>query len=279
MESNQINVPATSILIMQYAGEVYNSPMEQQYLSRLNYSQAGSLGEMLENVYPLFKEVVLLRKRSVRSFLRKRMIERQDEQICILGAGLDPLSIHLLSHYQPQIKKIFEVDSSHMALKRELFHSLDLDAGKVAFVNHDLTTAGTLIPTLQQAGFDSHLPTTIIFEGVIHYMTNDQFVRLMKLFSTPDKRNKMIMDYALDAQSVPFSSRHLHQQLLEIFESFIQGRFNRNNRGDLLQLTIEFGAVNQTFRSMQAIQAVEKGRSKDFHDTGDGFIEMVFMSL
>ncbi|MBV7533254.1 class I SAM-dependent methyltransferase [Chitinophaga sp. sic0106] len=279
MQSNQYQVPATSTLIMQYAGEVYNSPLEQQYLSRLNYSQVGALGEVLENVYPLFKEVILLRKRSVRSFLRKRLIERQDEQVCILGAGLDPLAIHLLSHYDNQIRKIFEVDSSHTAIKQELYTSLGLNTSKIAFVNHDLATAGTLTPALELAGFDPHLPTTIIFEGVLHYITNEEFVRLMKLFSTPDKRNKMIMDYTLDPQSVPFANRPVHQQLLEIFETFIQGRFNRNNRGELLQLTIEFGAVNQTFRSMQAIQAVETGRSKDFHDTGDGLIEMVFMSL
>ncbi|SHL66100.1 Leucine carboxyl methyltransferase [Chitinophaga jiangningensis] len=279
MESKQYKVPATSTLIMQYAGEVYNSPLEQQYLSRLNYSQVGALGELLEGIYPLFKEVVQLRKRSVRSFLRKRLIERQDEQICILGAGLDPLAIHLLSQYNNQIRKIFEVDSSYMAIKQELYNSLGLDTGKVAFVNHNLADAGSLIPALELAGFDSHLPTTIIFEGIIHYITNEEFVRLMKQFSTPDKRNKMIMDYTLDPQSVPFASRPVHQELLDIFENFIQGRFNRNNRGELLQLTIEFGAVNQTFRSMQAIQAVETGRSKDFHDTGDGLIEMVFMSL
>ncbi|NIG53895.1 class I SAM-dependent methyltransferase [Chitinophaga sp. Cy-1792] len=275
---DHLKVPATSTLVLKYSGEIYHSEKEQAYLQNLTYSEITELAAEINKTCPPLGEMIVLRKYAVRRFL-EYWLSNGKFQVCILAAGAEPLSAYLTTHLHKNIIHIFEIDRGHLDLKKELYQQLDIDSSNISFIQQDLRDTGTFWNNLVQHGYDPAQPTLITCEGLLPYIGNEDFVKILKLFMTHGKQNKVIFDSAIDINSVREFNQTYHQGILDIMCKFINGDINNNSRNTILELLQQLQPENIVVETMAEIELKIRGRQTTFHETGDGLEEMVSLDL
>ncbi|PSL47879.1 leucine carboxyl methyltransferase [Chitinophaga niastensis] len=275
----KLKVPSTSRLVLEHALPLYTSPLQQQYIDAIDFSETSSLSYDLRRSYPHFSEAVCYRKLSIREMIRERMPLFPAQQVLILGAGLDPLSLYLLENYRSNIIRIFEVDNGYIAEKKKIYDEILPQEELIEFIKCDVTDTALLSTLLAQSGYQEDLPSIIIFEGVIHYITNEEFIHLMELFKTPDKRNIVIVDFSLATEEVPAGFLQYHQGIITVMEAYINGRFNVNNRATITALLSTLGARLERMEPLCYTEKKITGSNHFFHAPGEGIMEMVIFHL
>lgn len=275
---NKFKVPATATLVLQAAREIYTSSLEMQYLAAIDYSAVSALYRDLKAVYPHFDQLITFRKLGVRASVVQHITTNPAQQLIMLGAGLDPLSLYLVEHHNMAVSQIFEVDNGYIEEKRNIYNGLQVPE-KVHLLKCDLLNTDQLVQNLREAGYDARQPATIIFEGVIHYITNEDFVQLMQPFASPDKKNWVIMDYVPDEIHIADQSKAAYNELLQIAATYLNGGFNINTREEMLKVVASLGGCMEQVIDLFNVEKKVTGNNTTFREPGEALFELLVFRL
>lgn len=270
-----LKVAPTAALALYHARSLYETGPSKAYFSQIDFSEIQALSEKMESSYKDFAYTVLSRKRFIRFLLEQNLSEDAPVQICILGAGLDPLSLHLLETYNNAITHIFEVDMDHLGMKEQLYQRLLPGNKKLHLIQADITDTLHLLDRLRDAGYSSEFPTLVIFEGVVHYIPDEQFLNIMQLFRTVNKTNLVLMDYMLPEEHLPESALKSYYAVRQGVESFIGGRLSAYSRQQVFNMVAILHGDVASVDSMQDVEFKLNGRNEVYYEEGEGLIEMI----
>ncbi len=273
--TGKLKVPSTSRLVLEAAMQLYTSPLQQQYMEAIDFSETSGLYDELKRQYPFVTDMICLRKQSIRAMLRGRIPEFAGQQVIILGAGLDPLSLYLLENYPQQISRIIEVDNGYIEEKQRLYEEIIPGNPLIAFIKCDITDTALLWNKLLKNGYREEIPAIIIFEGVLHYIPNQAFVQVMQLFKTQSHHNLVMLDYSLSEEEVPANFLSHHKAVKEVLESYIGRPINVNNRADMAGLLYQLDGILETVEPLCETEKRLTGGNQLFHAPGEGIVEMV----
>ena len=270
-----LKVAPTAALVLYHARSLYESGPERTYCSQIDFSDIQHLSEKMEASYKDLGYTVLCRKRFFRYLLDQYLSEDAPVQICILGAGLDPVSLHLLEQYDHAVANIFEVDTDHVGMKEQIYQRLLPGNRKLHFIQADITDTLHLLDRLRDAGYSPAFPTLVIFEGLLPYIGDEQFLNIMQLFRTVNKTNVVLMDYILPEENLPDSMVPAWYAIKKGIEAFIGGSLYSCNRQDIFNLVAVLHGDVASVDSMQDVEFKLNGRNEVYYEDGDGLLEIV----
>lgn len=274
------NIPLTSALVLQQSSSVYTSDLEKNYLEHIDFSEIMETSQQMTTATATISDVICLRRRHIRKALLEQLLSSSKQQICILGAGLDPLSIFLLEHCADKISNIFEVDGSDTILtKAAIYSNLIPDTDLPHFIQCNLTDTNLLMEALRLKGYQPEKPTIIVLEGVVHYIHNHEFITLMQHFESKDKYNKVIMEYCLDPIGVPKYALPLHNTIINLFEKFIKDKVNLYSREEMMAAMNNLGVIEIRVDAMKDVEFQLNGNNLLFHQQGEGLLEMLAFNI
>jgi O-methyltransferase involved in polyketide biosynthesis len=274
------NVPLTSALVLQQSKSVYTSELEKRYLEHIDFSEVMAVSEQMNAVTTVISNVICLRRNYIRKVLLEQLLSNDEQQICILGAGLDPLSIFLLEHQTDRISNIFEVDGSDSILiKAAIYSDLIPKTDQPHFIQCNLTDTDLLVEMLLLKGYQPEKPTIVVLEGVVHYIHNQEFVKLMQQFESEGKHNVVIMDYSLGDIDIPEDVLSLHHTIIDMFEKFIKTKVNLNARKEMTVILDGFGATELRVDGMKDVEFQLNGDNLLFPQQGEGVLEMLVFNI
>ncbi|MDR6567332.1 class I SAM-dependent methyltransferase [Chitinophaga ginsengisegetis] len=273
--TEKLKVPSTSRLVLEAAMQLYITPLQQQYIEAIDFSETSGFYDELKQQYPFIADMICLRKQSIRRMLRERMPAFPGQQVIMLGAGLDPLSLYLLENYPQQISRIIEVDNGYIEEKQQLYEEIMPGNPLIRFIKCNITDTALLWSKLLENGYREEIPAIIVFEGVLHYISNDAFVQVMQLFKTPQQHNLVLLDYSLSEEEVPARFLSYHKAVKEVLENYIGRPVNVNNRADIAGLLYQLDGILDTVEPLCETEKKLTGDNHLFHAPGEGIVEMV----
>ncbi|WP_346317456.1 class I SAM-dependent methyltransferase [Chitinophaga sp. YIM B06452] len=275
----KLKVAPTAAIVMLQARPLYTSGLTAQYYALLDLGDVQQISGEISQVFKHFTEIVLFRKRFVRYLLEQFLQDGAPVQVCIMGAGLDPLSLWLLENHRGAIGSIYEIDSSHLQHKSALYNRVLPGSSPVHFIQADITDTLHLLDKLRDAGYSPEKPTVIVFEGLIHYIADEQFLNTMQAFRTPNKTNVVLLDYLLPEDDVPEHTLPMYGEVVKKIEAFIGGKFQTYSRPHIFRLASLLHGDMAAVDSLQDIEFKLNGRNELFYEEGEGFLEMTAFYL
>ncbi|SHE55307.1 class I SAM-dependent methyltransferase [Pedobacter caeni] len=276
---NKLKVPSTSSLVLYYASSIYDTNLEKEFMNRFDFGNIEEFVKQMSDSYPNLDKILLFRKLYVRKILKRIYKEKSYPQVLSLGAGWDPLSLHLVEQYSSQVQDVFEVDLAAMVEKEALLKRILPDCDFLHFMEGDVTDPEKLITSLALSGYKSAVPTVVIFEGLIHYITDGVFRSILKHFKTPDKRNVFILDFILSDESVSSASLKQHQKCIQVVSKYVEGEINMYTRLEMIAVIEELGGEVFSIESMRDIELEVDQKNKLFPEDGDGVQEVLAFYL
>ncbi|NML41899.1 class I SAM-dependent methyltransferase [Chitinophaga sp. G-6-1-13] len=276
--TNKLKVPATARLVLEQAIRLYTSPLEKAYINAIDFSETSRLSRDLTRTYPPIADTIYYRKQAVREVIQHRMAQYPVQQVLILGAGLDPLSLYLLEHYAERISRILEVDNGYIEEKKIIYEEILHITGPLHLLQCDLTDTVLLEAMLIQAGYMPEEPAMVIFEGVLHYMSNEACVQVMQLLATPQQHHLGLLDFSLALPDVPDNFLVYHRNTLKVMETYLNTTLNLNTRQQIRDLVARFGRL-EYFEPLCETEKKLTGTNRVFHQPGHGIVELAVFSL
>nr|WP_295864618.1 class I SAM-dependent methyltransferase [uncultured Chitinophaga sp.] len=276
--TQKLKVPATARLVLEQAIRLYTSPLEQAYVNAIDFSETSRLSRDLTRAYPPVADMIHYRKQAIREVIQYRMEQYPVQQVLILGAGLDPLSLYLLERYPGRISRILEVDNGYIEEKKKIYEEILHITGPLHFLRCDLTDIVLLEAMLKQAGYVPEEPAIVILEGVLHYISNEACVQVMQLLTTAPQHHLGILDFSLAVTEVPDNYLVYHRNVLKVMETHLNMTANLNTRQQVRDMIGRFGRLVY----LEPLCETEKkftGANRVFHQPGQGIIEMAVFSL
>ena len=175
------------------------------------------------------------------------MIPEVLPQTVILGAGLDTLAWR-----ESQLKDIYEIDQSEIALNKVKKLPKPINQGKHVMIQADLAI-NTWEQELIRNGFDSMLPTVWIMEGLLVYYTKEV---TNTIFQTIDqlsaKGSRVFFDHwpSSYAKAGTHISKILQSYVdnpIEEFQWFIKNGWDMKKMIDFGENGEHYGRRHQTF--------------------------------
>jgi O-methyltransferase involved in polyketide biosynthesis len=277
---SKLSVAPTSALVLSYVKDLYTEGLSGKYMQYIDLSSMQGLATAINSISAHFGAIIRLRKKMVR-YLIKQFINRYPrQQVCVIAAGLDPLALTLSEDYPHLISGIYEVDQTWMDQKSSIYNRIASYQPLPVTLQTDITNTIQLKRLLRDAGYDASQPTIIIFEGIIHYIGEEQFRDIMQCFSTRNSRNTVIMDYALVEEEISSpESRGVAGEIVELAEKALQVAFHRYSRKKIQNMLELLNAEVYNVYDMQAAEYIMHGHNRTFHHPGDGFLEMAAFHL
>lgn len=273
---NKLSVASTSALVLTYVKSIYEEGWAKEYISHIDFSQVKPLADELSRITPLFREALLLRKKMVRHLIRKIMQQQPRQQVCILAAGLDPLGLQLTEYFPDQQQlDIYEVDSANMREKQEIYAAIGFNDERLHTLQADINNTQQLITTLIDAGYDPQQPVLVIFEGIMHYISEEQFLSIMRNFCSRTKTTAVVMDYLEHAEGLPADSVSKATEMLDTMESYIGSRLQQFSRKKIHNLLSLLEADQIDVYDMQAAELVLSGQNKVYRGERRGVLELI----
>lgn len=271
----KVRVAPTAALVLLQARELFNEGITKDYLSYIDFTPVLNMSDQLNSMPGDFARIVCYRKKYIRYLVDAYLPESEPVQVVILGAGLDPLALHLLEAHKGDICNVFEVDTSHLAEKEIIYKKLLPDAANLHLVHCDITDPQLLLESLLLAGYDKDIQTIVIFEGIVHYITQEKFYDIMRRFRTRNRTNLVLMDYALPFEDVPDSVLPGYRRMLQTLEASLKCRVYLHSRLNMFGLIDRLGGDVSTIDSVQDIEFKLNGRNERYYEPGDGYMEMI----
>lgn len=267
--ANKLSVASSAALLLSVVKNLYTDGWGHDYLSRIDFSAVEKPAAMLTGITPLFGEVLLLRKQMVRYLIRQLMTAHPPQQVCILAAGLDPLGLQIAECFPWQLTSIYEIDTCHMQEKKALYAAVSYNDARLHTLHADITHTQQMMEMLIAAGYQPKESTLIVFEGIMHYIPEEHFLKVMRCFCSRVRNNVVIMDYTLPEEEMSSSYISLARALSEVMENNIG--YSRKKVLNLLSLLeAEVAGVYD----MQAAEYLLHGYNKWFRGRGDGLLEL-----
>jgi O-methyltransferase involved in polyketide biosynthesis len=253
---------------------LYSAGGAKEYLSHIDLSAVDKLAEELTGITPLYKHILLLRKKMVRYLVRQLMIQHPRQQVCILAAGLDPLGLEIAEYFPDRFTGIFEVDNAHMFEKHELYASTGVYDQRLHLLHGDIAHPHLLMQSLKDAGYDPQQPTILILEGITYYVPEEHFMTIMRCFCTRLKSNTVIMDYGIPEEEMTPAFANRARVMADIIESRTGATVYVYNQKKIRNLLSLLDAEMLNIYDMQAMEYQLEGSNKLFRGRGECFMEM-----
>jgi len=249
-------------------------------MRHIDLSAVQELVTAVDQVSTQLGPIIQLRKKMVR-YLIKQFINRYPrQQVCIIAAGLDPLGLTLAEDYPMLVTGIYEVDQAWMQEKKGIYRKIASHLPLPVTIQADITNTIQLIRQLRDAGYDASLPTLIIFEGIIHYISEEQFRDIMQCFTTRNGRNTVIMDYLLVEEEIAsLRFRKMAAGMVAVAEKALNVDLHRYSRKKILNILELLNAEVYNIYDMQAAEYIMQGQNQLYHKPGDGVLEMAAFHL
>lgn len=276
---NKLSVASPAALILSIAKSLFDHGWSREYISRLDFSAVEKQAAELYPVVPQLRDMVLLRKRMVRYLIHQLMDQHPRQQACILAAGLDPLGLQMAEDYPAHLNGIYEVDKAYVHGKQELYAAISFNDERLHHLHVDITNPQLLMETLINTGYDPCEPTLIVFEGIMHYISEEQFLRIMRAFCSRTRNNAVIMDYTLPDEDIWVGALSEAEGLHEMLENIIGSRLKQYSRKKIMNLLSLLEAEIFDIYDLQAAEYILNGHNKIYHARGGGMMEMIAFSI
>ncbi|MEJ2261114.1 MAG: class I SAM-dependent methyltransferase, partial [Nitrosopumilaceae archaeon] len=195
------DISSTSALVLLWSmGKKDDTSLSSKYLEFLNLESARELYLKCNQVWPFYSEVIKNRKKCVWDLTQLGLNDENVLQVIILGAGMDPLSLDIIS--KNQSVKIFEIDFS-MDEKKAVIEKMDstlLDS--LAMISVDLKKPDELLKSLVKSGWNPKYSTLVVLEGISYYLSEKIMNSILRLFKTENKKNRVIFEYLVSQDLV-----------------------------------------------------------------------------
>jgi methyltransferase (TIGR00027 family) len=189
-------VSGTAFVVAEYRAEengesdpIYKDPVVALFLN----DESRQAADRIAARFPAVTDMVKTRTRYFDDMLALQ-IAAGIEQVVILGAGFDTRAVRK----QTPGVRYFEIDDpATMALKRRCYEDARIDSGATLISGNYVTD--DLIGLLRSHGFAFDLPTYIIWEGNVMYMTLADDTRTMRQLKRHLKRFRLSFDYLAES--------------------------------------------------------------------------------
>ncbi|HUT06448.1 MAG TPA: class I SAM-dependent methyltransferase [Nitrosopumilaceae archaeon] len=202
MSSGNETLASTSALVLLWGGaEIHKSKLSQNYRKLIDLNSGRKLIAKCNKVWDHYDQVIKNRKNCILNIVNNVLSNNDMQQVVILGAGLDSLSLEIWSHFNSV--RIFEVDNSNMEFKKNIIDEIDPSlSGHIKHITFDLSLPKELLNSMKNYGFQRTKPTLVVAEGFSYYMDEKKFWNIMEKFQTPNKQNNIILEYLIPQKMI-----------------------------------------------------------------------------
>ncbi|MEN5057591.1 class I SAM-dependent methyltransferase [Sphingobacterium kitahiroshimense] len=273
---SKFKISPTASLVLCLASELYRDGKTcQAYVENIDTSEGESLVKSFKQVFEHSESIAILRKRYIRHLFEDYAKQFPKFQVCILGAGLDPLSLYLLEQYHDQIETIFEVDMESMDEKRAMYTKLIGDNDKLKLITHDATDIDALLDELKKMDYHASIPTIFLLEGFVYYISRDKFSTLLEKLASADGQKAVILDYVIPFEAVHESNREKSRLMLRSLEQGLGWPIMVYHTFDITGLIQFFKGNIITSDSTQSMEKTLYGENKIYIQPTSGFMEII----
>lgn len=269
---------ASAMVLLLAEGKAHTSRDATKYLNMLDLSTGRDLYEYCMDICPYYDTVIQGRKKAVLDMCTHTLTEGSITQAAIFGAGMDALSIELVSRHGDV--HVFELDCVGMQYKRSLIDSACKEVGRrISCISSKMHSPGGTASALEEHGWKRSEPTLLVFEGISYYVPGSLLFGIISLFGSRRHRNYAVLEYLVNEsliserrRAVPNAvfRRIAHRRGIKI--SRYDGASIRNG------LKASGGKVLET-RDLTRMERDLDGKNTHFKKGGTGWIEVCRIAI
>lgn len=270
---------STSALVLLWTeGDIHRNFLSSEFRKFLSLKSGKELHVKCNQIWPNYSEVIKNRKQCVLDLVQKEIGNDNLVQVIILGAGMDTLSLEILS--QNRDVKIFEIDYS-MERKKTIIKKIDFTIfNSLSLISTNLKNSNELLKSLKKSGWDPKNPTLVVLEGISYYLTEDEMEKILKIFQSKNKKNRIILEYLLTEDLVSKKMRLIPKRIFDLIAnetglSFIT-RYNQDRIKKMINILD--GSIVKQF-TMKEMEQKRTGNNVFFKRTKSGWIEVSYISI
>ena len=270
---------STSALVLLWSKENRDdTSLSSRYLEFLNLESAKELYLKCNQIWPFYSEVIKNRKKCVWDLTRFGLNDEKILQVVILGAGMDHLSLDIIS--KNQSIKIFEIDFS-LDEKRAIIEKIDntiLDS--LSLISMDLKNPKDLVKFLEKSGWNPNYSTLVVLEGISYYLSEKVMKNILKLFKTKNRENRIILEYLVSYDLV---SKKRASSVKKIFDLISEdtglAEITQYNQTKIKKIIENLNGTLVKIMNMKEMEQNRTGGNVFFKRSKSGWIEICYFAL
>jgi hypothetical protein len=274
---NKLKLEPAAALMLELGRESFSGEVIQSFIDHLDLSSAEKLFEECKAICDWYGEVVLNWKYFVNNFINEELLKCDDEHLIIIpGAGETPLALELLSKNYDKIDRILEIDLQGMDEKKELYDKyFPQYSDKIKCITADITS-GSILSFLNGILWDYYndIECCVILEGITYYLSNEELEKILHSFKSPQKRNKILIEYLLPVENVSEQLRNIPSGIFGMIKKSLGlkeiYRFDHRSLSNMMKKCE--GNFNGKY-SLVEMEKMRTGKNKYFQQPSDSWIE------
>ncbi len=186
----------TAALVMTMAAPLYTEGVVGKFMEELDLSSGIELKGQCDYICPWYGEVVLDRKFLVHHLASAHIATSPCPcRVVIPAAGMSPLALQLIEEWNSdKLAEVIEFDIAGMPEKKEIYqHLVPGESHRLKCSSADIKSQADLHRILPEPR--TLLTTILVLEGITYYLPPEIITHLLCHFSTPDRRNRAIIEY------------------------------------------------------------------------------------
>lgn len=273
----KLRIDPTSALALKWGLKAFDPSMIEAFVKHIDFTSADKLYEECNSICNWYEEVILNRKHFISKTIEDQLKKDDKEYVIMnLAAGKSPLAIQLLTKNRDRISKVIEVDYSGMEEKQEIYDRYYPELSyKIKCITADITSDSFLI-FIQQIikEFFTGQPCIIILEGIIYYLKQEEFSKIINKFISPQKSNTLIVEYLLQDSLINEDRKDIPKKVFEKLKNELSlETISSYNRDSINQLFISTGGELISHKSLMDMEKERTGINKYFNGIEEGWIE------
>ena len=167
----------------------------------LNLEPGLEILKKCQKIWPHYSEIIKNRKSCILDLVKYDISHHHIQQIIILGAGLDALSLEICSFSNGC--KIFEIDNKNMTRKKDLIENVGSSlVDSISCIELNLFVHEKIIPKLKQNGWDENSPSLVVIEGLSYYLSEEKLWEIISQFQSKTLKNHVLLEYFLPQNKI-----------------------------------------------------------------------------
>ena len=274
---DKLKIDSTSALALKWGIKAFNPSAIDAFIDHIDFTSADKLYEECSLICDGYEEVVLNRKYFITKTIEEELKKNNNDYIILnLAAGKSPLAIHLLSRNKDRINKIIEIDICEMEEKQEIYDRYYPEySDKIKCLTADITSDSFLL-FIQQivTEYFNGNPCIIILEGIIYYLKQDEFSKIIKNFISSQKSNTLIIEYLLHDSLIKDERKHIPQRVFDKLKKEKSIESISSYRRDYIEsLFKETGGLLVSNKNLMEMELDRTGSNRYFKGAEEGWIE------
>lgn len=270
---------STSALVLLWSMENRdNTSLSSKYLEFLNLESAKELYLKCNQIWPFYSEVIKNRKKCVWDLVQLELNDDRNLQVIILGAGMDPLSLEIIS--KNKSIKTFEIDFS-MEEKRAVIEKIDRTFfDTLSLISADLKKPKFLLKSLKKSGWDPKNPTLVVLEGISYYMSEKVLNDILRIFQTENRNNRIILEYLVSHDLIAKNEGVIAKKIFDLIaEDIDMVEITRYNQNKVKKIVETLSGSTVKIFTMKEMELNRTGKNEFFKKSKSGWIEVCYFAL